>query len=113
MTIDLTQLAADLTTFRAAVTANGSFIGESAADMAPVVIALDACIADVTSAMAQAETIMSATDTTVAGVVAGQDGATNAADFLAYLSVNQQVPNLLDMQSYLNRIGENLAAGVV
>ncbi|HZT90254.1 MAG TPA: hypothetical protein VFA12_20105 [Stellaceae bacterium] len=111
MTIDLTQLATDLTTLRQTVQANGPFVGESQAGMAPVIAALDSCIGDVESALAQAETQM--IGDTVAGVVSGVDGAVNAAAFLAYQSTADQAPDLIDMQSYLNRMAINLEAGAV
>lgn len=109
--VDLTQLAADLTTLRAAFATVGSITTASDADIASIFTPLSACIADTENALANCEAEMLNTDGAyVAGVQPNVDGATQAAAFLLYLRFNDQAAVLSDMNSRLNRMAQNIIA---
>lgn len=107
--LDLTELAADLTTLRAAVAGQASFVGVTASAAASVQTALSDCLNDTTALLADAETEMAAAPG-VAGVIGGIGDVAVLMAFNAYLGIALQEPDLIDMNSFLTRMADNLAA---
>lgn len=108
---DLTAVAAALTTLRGLLLGTGSLAGADAATLAVIVAAANAAAAATNAAYAEVDTVLASSATGSVG--AGTDGATNAANFIAYQQAAAQAPWLYDMSSYLTRILDNLRAGVV
>jgi hypothetical protein len=104
--LDLTKLAADLTTLRTALAAQ-PVSGASLSQLAPLVNALNAAITDATSAQALAETELSST-AGIGGVVAGGNDALMAAAFRDFAVVAAQDSDVTDLLNYLERMSENV-----
>jgi hypothetical protein len=111
MAADLTQFAADLTTLRGALASVGSLTTATDAETASIFDPLQLCIADVEAALATDEDVMLNRDGLyVGGVTPGVAGNANALVFLSYLSFAAQAPVLLDMESWLDRMAQNIVA---
>jgi hypothetical protein len=107
--IDLTALAAALTTLRQAKAASPSMTGASPQQIATLSAAIAGAQAAASAAGEAADVVLGSTMTSVAGVVAGSDGAALAAAFANYLGVAEQAPDLFDLANYLTRMETNLA----
>jgi hypothetical protein len=114
--IDLTALAAALTTLRQTKNASPSMIGASPQQVATLYAAISGAQAAAAAASEAADVILGSPTTpasagagsSVAGVVAGSDGAALAAAFGDYIGVAEQAPDLFDLENYLIRMATNL-----
>lgn len=112
--IDLTVLAATLTTLRQTLAASGSLIGATGQTVATLVSAIVAAESAASAASAANDAVLGATSSGVGGVVAGGDPLAMAAAFSTYLGFAEQAPDLFDVLNFLGRMEENLviAAGL-
>jgi hypothetical protein len=109
MAIDLTQVAAGLTTLRAAAVSTGPLAQASFADLVALTQSLKAGSATVGLAVEAAEAVLGASFT----MPGGGDAVSMVAEFLAVQSVADQMPELFDLSAFLDRMQMNLAQEIV
>lgn len=112
--IDLTALAATLTTLRQALATSGNLVDASTLTISQLLVAVVAAEGAASAASAANDAVLGATVSSVGGVVAGGDPLAMAAAFSTYLGFAAQAPDLFDVVNYLGRMEENLviSAGI-
>lgn len=103
----LFQLAADLTTLRAAIANQQTFVGITAQQTAQIQADLSACIIDLNGLVQQTEIVMSSASG-VANVISGGVDYLLVQDFETFSSYAEYLPDLIDMESFLLRMQANL-----
>jgi hypothetical protein len=109
MSVDLTDLAAKLTTLRAAAAATGPLAPASFADLVTLTGGLVDASASAGLAVESAETVLGGT----LAMPAGGDAAGMVAAFLAVQSVAEQMPFLFDLSAFLDRMQNTLQIEIV
>src|SRR6185312_6717538 len=111
MGADLTQLAADMTRLRTAMSQSPTFAGARPETTQSVRQALQVCLNDLGVAITVDELVLGTYPDTVGGVTAGVSGDLNALVFMSFLTFASQEVALVDMRSFLERMQANIDLG--